>query len=83
MLEKRLEEARLRSTKLRKQITIGFLITIAVCSLILVSLSYFIFSTPKDVSVTVPKDVSVTVSIKMKPAEADIEKVRNEFKEIL
>ena len=75
MLEKRLEEARLRSTKLRKQITIGFLITIAVCSLILVSLSYFIFSTPKD--------VSVTVSIKMKPAEADIEKVRNEFKEIL
>ena len=75
MLEKRLEEARLRSTKLRKQITIGFLITIAVCSLILVSLSYFIFSTPKD--------VSVTVSIKMKPAEADIEKIRNEFKEIL
>ena len=75
MLEKRLEEARLRSTKLRKQITIGFLITISVCSLILVSLSYFIFSTPKD--------VSVTVSIKMKPAEADIEKVRNEFKEIL
>ncbi len=75
MLEKRLEEARLRSTKLRKQITIGFLITISVCSLILVSLSYFIFSTPKD--------VSVTVSIKMKPAKADIEKVRNEFKEIL
>jgi len=75
VLEKRLEEARLRNTKLRKQITIGFLITIAVCSLILVSLSYFIFSTPKD--------VSVTVSIKMKPAEADIEKVRNEFKEIL
>lgn len=75
MLEKRLEEARLRNTKLRKQITIGFLITIAVCSLILVSLSYFIFSAPKD--------VSVTVSVKMKPAEADIEKIRNEFKEIL
>ncbi len=75
MLEKRLEEARLRSTKLRKQITIGFLITIAVCSFILVSLSSFNFSTPKD--------VSVTVSIKMKPAEADIEIVRDEFKEIL
>ncbi len=75
MLEKKLEEARLRSTKLRKQITIGFLITIVVCSFILVSLSSFNFSTPKD--------APVTVSNKKKLAEADIEKVRDEFKEIL
>jgi len=75
VLEKKLEEARLRSTKLRKQITIGFLITIAVCSFILVSLSFFNFSTPRD--------VPVTVSEKKKLAEADIEKVRDEFKEIL
>jgi tetratricopeptide (TPR) repeat protein len=75
VLEKRLEEARLRSTKLRKQITIGFLITIAVCSFILVSLSSFNFSTPKDVTVTVSKE--------KKLAEADIEKVRDEFKDIL
>lgn len=75
MLEKKLEEARLRSTKLRKKITIGFLITIAVCILILVSLSFFNFSSPRD--------VPVTVSEKKKLAEADIEKVRDEFKEIL
>jgi len=75
VLEKKLEEARLRSTKLRKKITIGFLITIAVCILILVSLSFFNFSSPRD--------VPVTVSEKKKLAEADIEKVRDEFKEIL
>ena len=75
MLEKRLEEARLRSSKLRKKITIGFLITIAVCGFILVSLSSFNFSTPKDVTVTVSKE--------KKLAEADVEKVPDEFKEIL
>jgi len=75
VLEKKLEEARLRSTKLRKQITIGFLITIAVCSFILVSLSFFNFSTPRD--------APVTVAEKKKLADADIGKVRDEFKEIL
>tara|TARA_R110002073_G_scaffold121106_1_gene263357 strand:+ start:877 stop:2304 length:1428 start_codon:yes stop_codon:yes gene_type:complete len=77
VLEEKLEEARLHSTKLRKQITIGFLISIVVCSFVLVSLSSFDFSTPKDVP------VSVMVPEKKKLTEADIEKVRNEFKEIL
>lgn len=76
MLEKKLEEARLRNTKLRKKIIISFIITIAVCSLILVSLSSFNFTTPKDAP-------AVKVSKKKKPVEADIEKVRDEFKEKL
>lgn len=75
VLEKKLDEARLRSTKLRKKVTIGFLITIVVCSFVLVSLSSFDFSTPKDVPVTTLEKNELT--------EADIEKVRDEFKEIL
>ena len=74
MLEEKLEEARLRSTKLRKRIIIGFLIAIAVCSFILFSLSSSKFLTPKDLPVTVSK--------KEKLAEADIEKVRDKFKAI-
>ncbi len=75
MLEEKLEEARLHSTKLRKQITIGFLIAIVVCSFVLVSLSSFDLSTPKDVPVTTPEKNELT--------EADIEKARDKFKEIL
>lgn len=75
MLEEKLEEARLRSTKLRKQIIIGFLIAIAVCSFILFSLSSSNFPTSKDAPVTASK--------KEKLAEVDTEKVRDEFKEIL
>ncbi len=75
MLEERLEEARLRNTKLRKKIIIGFLITISVCGFILLSLSFFNFSPSKDVAVKASK--------KEKIAEADIEKIRDNFKEIL
>ena len=74
MLEKKLGEARQRSSKLRWQAIIGFFIVIVACILILVSLPYFKFVTPKDAPVAVSK-------IK-KLSESDIEKIREEFKEL-
>jgi len=74
VLEKKLGEARHRSSKLRWQAIIGFLIVIVTCILILVSLSYFKFVTPKDTPVTVSKIE--------KPSESDIEKIREKFKEL-
>jgi len=74
VLEKKLGEARQRSTKLRWQAIIGFFIVIVACILILVSLPYFKFVAPKDTLVTVSK-------IK-KLSESDIEKIREEFKEL-
>lgn len=74
MLEKKLGEARQRSSKLRWQVIIGFLIVIVTCILILVSLPHFRFATPKDTPVPVSK-------IK-KLSESDIERIREEFKEL-
>ena len=74
MLEKKLGEARQRSSKLIWKAIIGFFIVIVACILILVSLPYFKFVTPKDAPVTVSK-------IK-KLSESDIEKIREEFKEL-
>jgi hypothetical protein len=74
VLEKKLGEARQRSSKLRWQAIIGFFIVIVACILILVSLPYFKLATPKDAPVTVSK-------IK-KLSESDIEKIREEFKEL-
>jgi tetratricopeptide (TPR) repeat protein len=74
VLEKKLGEARQRSSKLRQQVIFGFLIAIAVCIFILVSLSSFKFGTPKATPATVSK-------IK-KLSESDKEKTRDEFKEL-
>jgi tetratricopeptide (TPR) repeat protein len=74
VLEKKLGEARQRSSKLRWKAIIGFLIVIVVCILILVSLPYLKFVTPKDTPVTESKIKELS--------ESDIEKVREEFKEL-
>ena len=74
MLEKKLGEARQRNSKLIWQVIIGFFIVIVACILILVSLPYFKFATPKDTPVTVSKIKKIS--------ESDIEKIREEFKEL-
>ena len=74
MLEKKLGEARQRSSKLIWQVIIGFFIVIVACILILVSLPYFKF--------VKPKDTPVTLSEIKKLSESDIEKIREEFKEL-
>jgi len=63
VLEKKLGEARQRSSKLRWQAIIGFLIVIVVCILTLVSLPHFKFATPKDTPVTVSK-IKKTIRIR-------------------
>ena len=74
MLEKKLGEARQRNSRLIWQVVIGFFIVIVVCILILVSLPYFKFVTPKDTPVTVSKIKEIS--------ESDTEKIREEFKEL-
>ncbi len=74
MLEKKLGEARQRSTKLRWQVIISFLIVIAACTIIFVSLHYFKFSTQKNTPITVSKI--------QEPSESNKEKTREEFKEL-
>jgi tetratricopeptide (TPR) repeat protein len=74
VLEKKLGEARQRNSRLIWQVVIGFFIVIVVCILILVSLPYFKFVTPKDTPVTVSKIKEIS--------ESDTEKIREEFKEL-
>ena len=74
MLEKKLGEARQRSSRLIWRVIIGFFIVIVACILILLSLPYFKFATPKD--------TPVTVSEIKKQSESDVEKIREEFKEL-
>ena len=74
MLEKKLGEARQRSTKLIWQVIIGFLIVITICTIILVSLPYFKFSTQKNTP-TAASEIK-------KISESDKEKTREEFKEL-
>ena len=74
MLEKKLGEARQRSTKLRWQVIIGFLIVIVACTIILVSLPYFKFAKQKN--------IPITVSEIKNPSESNKEKIREEFKEL-
>ena len=74
MLEKKLGEARQRSTKLIWQVIIGFFIVIVTCTVILVSLPYMKSSTQKN--------TPSTVSEIKKISELDIEKAREEFKEL-
>ena len=74
MLEKKLGEARQRSTKLRWQVIIGFLIVIAACTIIFVSLPYFKFP--------IQKDTPFAVSKIQEPTESNKEKIREEFKEL-
>ena len=74
MLEKKLGEARQRSTKLRWQVIIGFLIVIAACTIIFVSLPHFKFSTQKNTPIAVSKI--------QEPSESNKEKIREEFKEL-
>ena len=51
VLEDKLEEARLHSVKRRKQITIGLFAAICLCGFAVIGLSYFDFSTNKNVQV--------------------------------
>ena len=74
MLEKKLGEARHQRSKLILQVLIGFLIVIAVGTLILLSLPYF--------ESTSPKNTTVSVSKIKKISESDISIIREEFKEL-
>jgi hypothetical protein len=74
VLEKKLGKARQRSSKSILQAIIGFLIVIAACILILLSLSYFEFATPKNT----PDSVSKIKEL----SELDIAKTREEFKKL-
>ena len=74
MLEKKLGEARQRSTKLKWKIIIGFLIVIVICTSILVSLPYFKFSKQKN--------TPDTVSEIQKPSKSNVGKIREEFKKL-
>jgi tetratricopeptide (TPR) repeat protein len=78
VIEEKLEEARLRSAKRRMQVIIVLLITICLCGLLLVGVSFFDFSAKKKV----PVEASVA-SIKENLSESDREKARGEFKESL
>lgn len=74
MLEEKLGKARQRSSKLIWKVLISFLIVIVACTLILLSLPYFEFTSPKNITVSVSK-------IK-KLSESDIAKIREEFKKL-
>jgi hypothetical protein len=81
VIEEKLEEARLRSAKRRMQITIVLLITICLCGLLLVGISFFDFSAGKNVPVVA--SIASVVSIRESLSESDREKFRGEFKELL
>jgi hypothetical protein len=87
VLEDKLEEARLHSVKRRKQITIGLFATICLCGLVVIGLSYFDFSTNKNVQVVTSNEekqsenVQVVASNEEKPSENEQVVVSNEEKQ--
>ena len=87
MLEDKLEEARLHSVKRRKQITIGLFATICLCGLVVIGLSYFDFSTNKNVQVVTSNEekqsenVQVVASNEEKQSENEQVGVFNEEKQ--
>jgi len=82
VLEEKIEEARLRSARRRKQMTIGLFAALGLCALVVIGLSYFEFPAKKNVQVA-KKNISVVVSKEEGPSEDETEKVRDECKEIL
>jgi hypothetical protein len=82
VFEEKIEVARLRSTRRRKQITIGLLAAIGLCALVVFGLSSLDFPAKKNVPVA-NKNVSIVVSEEEGLAGRDTEKKRDEFKELL
>ena len=82
MLEEKIEEARLHSSKRRKQAIIGLSTAIVLCALVVFGLSSFDFPAKKNV-VVADKNVPIVVSEEEGPSEDDTEKIRDEFKELL
>ena len=82
MLGEKIEKARLRSARRRKQITIGLFAAIILCILAVTGRLSFDFSVKKNVPV-VEKNEPVVVFEKENQSESDTEKSRDEFKELL
>ncbi len=82
MFEEKIEVARLRSARRRKQITIGLLAALGLCALVVFGLSSLDFPAKKNV-VAAKKNVPIVVSEEEGSSEDDTEKTRDEFKEIL
>ncbi len=75
MIEEKLEQARLRSAKRRMQTVIILLVTISLCGLALVGLSFVDFSAKKN--------VPAAVAVKENLPESDKGNDRGDFKELL